>query len=177
MRNNRIIKLLAIAVIAVCFVNCQKKGKNNSFTTYNNLESISGWDRVHPTIVKGDAFSGNSYIQLNKENVYGAGFKMKIEDLGFKTFNTLSLSTAVRIKNSGEEACVVVNVYRGDSSIYWEALNTRSFNIEPNIWTPISKQFVFPSSKFQSDDVLMIFPWSNKGYSVDFDDIKLSIKF
>ena len=169
---NKIIPLSLICIISLA--SCSNKKNNNMMM--NDFESIDGWFE-NSQLRKGDAHSGNYFLEVTPKEQYSLTYSKKLSDLSSKTITKVNASAWFKFSDSGYNAKLVVCV---DSTIrsppvYWNTVNAADFVTESNKWTKVSGTFNLP--KNTNHNFKLIFYALNDGTTpVSVDDLSFDIE-
>jgi len=178
-KKTYIMKLLKIIVlgsllIAMSLSSCQKKNRMANHQIVNSIDSYSGWIINKNLIKTGEAHSGNKYVSLGKNGIYGPRYTISVAELG--GLKKVNVDCFARIYEENAKELYVFRIMRGDSGIYWKAYDLRDADIIQGKWTQINTSFDFEKVKVEPEDMISIFPWSPDKIKADFDDITIEFK-
>lgn len=153
---------------------CQKKNRMADVKITNSIDAYYGWDMSRYYVVKGDAYSGEKYVSLNKANSWGPHYKILAKEL--KGLTKVNVDLAVRIHQEKTKAMCVFRIRRGDKDIHWTAYTFDKAYLIPKQWTVVQTFFDFSKIEMQPDDLVSVFLLSPEEETIDFDDIVIEFK-
>ncbi|MBK7965046.1 MAG: hypothetical protein IPK10_06990 [Bacteroidetes bacterium] len=145
--------------------------------TYNiSFDDISGYTKDPSIINNTVSHSGLNCVQINKDMIYGSTFSKKLGSISATPINLVKMKVWVRLSSSDGYVKIVCSVENDSSkSFYWNALDSKSFNLKNGEWTEINGEFNIKAHN-NPNHLLKIYPLHQEGEMILIDDLELSFE-
>lgn len=150
------------------------EGESHNLTYNISFDDISAYSN-DPTIVNNTtSHSGLNCVQINKDLIYGSTFSKKLGTISTTPVRHINMKAWVRLSSSNSHVKIVCSVENDSSkSFYWNALDSKSFNLKSGEWTELKGEFDI-SAVNDPTHLLKIYPVYQEGESILIDDLELS---
>ncbi len=170
---NKIYVLLFFFFIRLTISHCQVP----PLVAHHDLESEKSdfpWTNQQ-TLIKGDAYSGESFSRTDSLNLYGIGWKGAIpEQFQHKNIH-ISISGFARLIGMKGNVSLVISVLQNDSTIYWEGRAVSSQVKQENVWTLLQNEVSLPMNITGANNTLLIYIWNEDGKRIcDIDELSFT---
>jgi hypothetical protein len=164
--------LFTLALFASCVNEQKKEMENNDLYFFNDFECVRGWGDAN-TITSGVAHSGKYFSKIDSVKQFSYGFKLEKKSISDTLLNKVAVSIWVLTKDIKTKACIVAQITRNDSSIYWQKSEIKNFIAQPLEWDNAKAEFILPKD-IKPKDKILIYVWNADGKSeVDVDDLEV----
>ncbi len=159
---------------SIIFLICSCSGSKTPDVLLS-YDEVAGFMQ-HPTLVTNQSHSGKTSVCVSPEQIYGICFKKQLNAISNFSPNKVIISVWVYTENNQSEGNLVVALDdASDKNVYWNALYSKSANIEPGKWTKISstmdiKKVNNPSNK------IVIYALNNGKSKIWFDDVTVDFE-
>jgi hypothetical protein len=164
------------ATISACFFYLNSVSQSLLVSVYNDLDSSSAnvpWIN-QSTAIKGDAYSGVFYSEIDSVHPYSIGYKGALPKICRNKNLQIRISENVRMKDPSKETLIVMTLSLGDSLVVYNSKNISSRMNMQGIWIPLADQFDVPSSFTGKDYILAVYIWNKEGLSsIGIDNFKI----
>lgn len=143
--------------------------------TYNmSFDDISAYTN-DPSIVNNTAsHSGLNCVQISKDLIYGSTFSKKLSAISPTPIHHVKMKAWVRLSSSNGYVKIVCSVENDSSkSFYWNALDSKTFNLKNGEWTELKGEFDITAVNDPAH-LLKIYPVYQEGEAILIDDLELS---
>lgn len=172
-----IVRLIKYVFMLLALTSCHKKTVGEKLTTIN--KGILDFEEADIFIRKNDgAISGNYYIQIDSNNVYGKGYTFQIPDSLKKQNIRVSVNFYAKLGKKRFGQSVVVALQSKGQNLYWGAIDLGPLTYKKDKWF-----FVADSTQFYFDPVdtnkcyIQVFGYNPYKFStLGLDDLKIEIK-
>lgn len=154
------------------FFSCRDTSK---LSISQDFEHVAGWFDSS-ALVHGKGHSGMYYTFAGPGQEYSQGFSSKLGDISKKTVRRIDMGAWVRISDTRAKARLVLSIQAGDSSVFWQAIDTEGASLKPGTWSRLYFTYDLPK-EFPADYVVKMFLWNVSGKVVDADDFDLYFYF
>lgn len=169
----KIFNLLLLVVLLFGAQSCNEGTSSN--IVYNmSFDDISAYTN-DPSIVNNTAsHSGLNCVQINKDRIYGSTFSKKLSTISPTPIHHVKLKAWARLSSSNGHVKIVCSVENDSSkSFFWNALDSKSFNLKNGEWTELKGEFDI-SANNDPAYLLKIYPVYQDGEMILIDDLEVS---
>jgi hypothetical protein len=156
-------------------------GCNNAKETNNTylitFDDIAGYLSTpnNSLLVTNLAHSGNTCAYVYKDLLYGATYKRSLKDLSPKQINKITLKAWVRKDVENANLKLVCSINKGEETIFWNAIETKSQSLVNGEWKEIS--YTFDISKVNSpENNVIIYPLNDGVSKIMLDDLSINVE-
>jgi hypothetical protein len=161
-------KNIIFFVILLLVTACSKRHK---ITFHQNFDQFSGWTDMSG-IVKGKGYSGDYFTRTGEGRDYSRTFSMKLGDISEKSIRRIDMGAWIRISEPGASAKLVLSIESGDSTVYWQGLESVGISPKPGEWSRLYFTYDIPAG-FEPDFMVKVFLWNQSRKEVDADDFDI----
>jgi len=165
-----------LAVIAILASSCSgnKTIDNTYLITYDDMAGFTSSPNSS-LMISGISHSGNTCTYVDKDLTYGATYKRKFSEFSSKKVNKMTLKSWVRKDVDNANLKLVCSVNKGEETILWNAIDTKSQNLVKGEWKEIT--FETDLSKVNSgENTLIIYPLNDGEGKIMMDDLLISFE-
>lgn len=165
-----------LALIAILATSCSENKiiDNTYLITYDEIAGFT-CSQNSTLILTGLSHSGNTCTYVDKDLTYGATYKRKFAEFSFKKMNKMTLNAWVRKDVDNANLKLVCSVNKGEETILWNAIDTKSQNLVKGEWKEIS--FETDLSKVNSgENTLIVYPLNDGEGKIMMDDLLISFE-
>ena len=153
------------------------KGKETNNTYLITFDDIAGYlsSPNNSLLVTNLAHSGNTCAFVDKDLLYGATYKRSLKDLSTKQINKITLKAWVRKDVENTNLKLVCSINKGEETIFWNAIETKSQNLVNGEWKEIN--YTFDISKVNApENTVIIYPLNDGVSKIMLDDLSIIVE-
>ncbi len=165
-----------LAVIAILVSSCSRdKAIDNTYLI--SYDDIAGFTPSpnNTLMISGISHSGNTCTYVDKDLTYGATYKRLLSEFSSKKANKVTLKAWVRKDVDNANLKLVCSVNKGEETILWNAIDTKSQNLVKGEW----KEITFDTDISKVNDGanhLIIYPLNDGEGKIMMDDLLISFE-
>jgi|LakMenEpi03Aug12_release.lakeMendotaPanAssembly.Ray.scaffolds.fasta_scaffold1108789_1 hypothetical protein len=138
-----------------------------------SFDDISGFSN-DPTITNNTvSHSGLNCVKINQDLIYGATFSKRLGSISATPITKVKMKAWVRLSSSDGHVKLVCSVETDSSkSLFWNALDSKTFSLKNGEWGEISGEFDI-SAHNAPGNIIKIYPVYQTGEFILIDDLEL----
>lgn len=165
-----------LAVIAILVSSCSgnKTIDNTYLITYDDMAGFTSSPNS-TLMISTMSHSGNTCTFVDKDLTYGATYKRLISELSSKKINKVTLRVWVRKDVDNANLKLVCSINKGEETILWNAIDTKSQNLVKGEW----KEITFDTDISKVNDGgnnLIIYPLNDGEGKIMMDDLLINFE-
>lgn len=175
MKAKKIFLYSAVVALFLGTGACKQEATINP--VYNiSFDDISAYTNDASIITNTASHSGINCVQVNKDRIYGSTFSKRLSSISAVPIRMIKMKAWVRPSSSNGAIKLVCSVENDSSkSFFWNALDSKSFNLKNGEWGEINGNFDI-SAQNDPSYLLKIYPVYQDGESILIDDLELTFE-
>ncbi len=159
------------------FLSCQTSfAQVTLLSLKSDLEQLSSdtfWIN-QSTRIRGEAFSGNYFSSADSIVPYSFGYTGSFPKICQDMNLNLIIKSKVRISPTAKNACIVISVSFGDSTVLWKGFDIPESLRKNSSWSESKNEINIPRSLTNTHTTLSVYLWNkdNAG-TIDLDDFQI----
>lgn len=176
----KITVLLSLALLASCSSD-DKAGatQKEKIITFNDFESVVGWDDNVGTIDKGRAHSGKYAIKVDKDHEFSLTFDMALGEATPSKLKALHLKAWAFLPSEAAAGILGIQILEPGTNVkqvYGDGIKLGEVVKSYNKWVEVEKDFILPDNITADQHVRLSLWRAGASEQVLIDDVELSIK-
>jgi hypothetical protein len=176
-KMTKIINALAIGATLLIASCSSEKTKHEGNFFGNDFESIDGWIREQPHLVKGDAHSGNYSIKVDSSLEFGYTFMLPMKSIATKPIKKVKVSIYCMFKEADTKAALVVSIDSPENvNLLYSGTQLQDFVKDQNKWEKVSVEVDLAKGKegvSMPNNTVKIYVWNTSKKLVLSDDYEI----
>jgi len=152
----------------ILFNSCSRKSK---LSFHQDFEQLSGW-ADESGLVRGEAHSGSFFTRTGEGREYSRTFSKKMGEISEKQIRRIDMGAWIRISEPGAAAKLVLSIESGDSTVFWQGLESVSISPKPGEWSRLYFTYDIPAV-IKPENTVKVFLWNQSRKEVDADDFDI----
>ncbi len=146
-------------------------GNNSKLSITQDFEQIGGWYQA-PTLIKGKAHSGQYFCRTGAGQEYSQTYISRLGDITEDPIRRIDMGAWFRLADAGAKARLVMSIHSGDSTLFWQGLDTQDVSPQAGEWTRLFFTYDLPEG-IRPEHTIKFFLWNTSGREVDVDDFDI----
>lgn len=170
---------ILVLLIALSFISCTKKKKDNASTAAklvfsSNMDCFDCWSNTS-TLKSGIAHSGLYSSKLDSSTEFSYTFTQQYKYISPNKVSKVNVTIWGYFPNADIKAQLIIAVDSANKSRLWESTKLEDKIKTSNTWTEVTFSATLPA-KISENDILKVYVWNPVKRAFYVDDMEISFE-